>query len=69
MSGSGWVAANVMWGTYKVTGTVNGQPIELRRRVMGMDTYPWSTSYTGGFTRDYHSLQPNMFLEVRLPKN
>ncbi|BDP44025.1 hypothetical protein DAETH_39940 (plasmid) [Deinococcus aetherius] len=69
MSGSGWVAANVMWGTYKVTGTMNGRPIELRRRIPGMETYPWGMSYTGGFTRDYQALQPNMFLEIRLPKN
>ncbi|WP_019588550.1 carboxypeptidase-like regulatory domain-containing protein [Deinococcus apachensis] len=69
MSGGGWVAANVMWGTYKVTGTMNGHPIELRRRIGGMDTYEWGMSYTGGFTRDYQSLQPNMFLEIRLPKN
>jgi hypothetical protein len=26
-------------------------------------------TYTGGFTRDYNSLQPNMFLEVRKPRN
>ncbi|MFC4427150.1 carboxypeptidase-like regulatory domain-containing protein [Deinococcus navajonensis] len=67
-SGGGWVAANVMWGTYKVTGTMNGRPIELRRRIPGMETYEWGSSFTGGFTRDYQSLQPNMFLEIRLPK-
>ncbi|MFD1734079.1 hypothetical protein ACFSC4_27170 [Deinococcus malanensis] len=35
MSGSGWVAANIMWGTYKVTATMDGQPVELRRRIGG----------------------------------
>ncbi|MDB5045737.1 MAG: hypothetical protein JWQ08_1787, partial [Deinococcus sp.] len=68
MSGGGWVAANIMWGTYKVTATMNGKPVELRRRIGGFDTYDWGLSYTGGFTRDYQSLQPNMFLEVRMPK-
>ncbi|MFB9994924.1 carboxypeptidase-like regulatory domain-containing protein [Deinococcus oregonensis] len=69
MSGSGWVAANVMWGTYKVTATMDGQPVELRRRIGGMDTYEWGMSYTGGFTRDYQAIRPNMYLEVRLPKS
>lgn len=69
MSGSGWVAANVMWGTYTVTASMNGQPVELRRRIGGMETYEWGMSYTGGFTWDYQAVRPNMYLELRLPKS
>ncbi|GGR30908.1 carboxypeptidase-like regulatory domain-containing protein [Deinococcus ruber] len=63
---SGWIVPNVMWGTYTVSATMNGQPLELRRRAMGVHDYPWSTTYTGGFYVDYSLLQPNMFLEARL---
>ncbi|WP_350241268.1 carboxypeptidase-like regulatory domain-containing protein [Deinococcus sonorensis] len=68
MSGSGWVAANVMWGTYTVTASMNGQPLEVRRRIGGMETYEWGASYTGGFTRDYNAIRPNMYLELRTPR-
>ncbi|MFC4427149.1 carboxypeptidase-like regulatory domain-containing protein [Deinococcus navajonensis] len=68
-SGGGWVAANVMWGTYTVTATMDGQPLELRRRIGGMETYEWGSSYTGGFTRDYQAIRPNMYLELRMPRS
>ncbi|WP_022802339.1 carboxypeptidase-like regulatory domain-containing protein [Deinococcus ficus] len=65
-SGSGPVIPNIMWGTYKVTATLNGKPLEIRRRT-SPNTFQWSTSFTGGFVRDYNINQPNMYLEVRLP--
>ncbi|WP_027482301.1 carboxypeptidase-like regulatory domain-containing protein [Deinococcus pimensis] len=68
-SGSGWVAANVMWGTYEVTATMNGQPLELRRRVEGYNDNPWGATYTGGFTKNYYAVRPNMYLEVRTPRS
>lgn len=67
-SGSGPVIANVMWGTYKVTATLNGRPLEVRRRIGGFETFAWGASYTGGFTKDYYALRPSMFLEVRSPR-
>ncbi len=67
-SGSGPVIANVMWGTYRVTATLNGQPLDIRRRTSPNEN-PWGQSYTGGFVMDYDHTQPNMYLEVRLPKS
>ncbi|MFC4455679.1 carboxypeptidase-like regulatory domain-containing protein [Deinococcus sonorensis] len=65
---SGPVIPNVMWGTYTVTATLNGKPLEIHRRT-SPNTFPWGPSYTGGFVRDYNINQPNMYLEVRLPKS
>ncbi len=62
---SGWLIPNVMWGTYAVTATFDGQPLQLRRRAMGVHDYPWSTTYQDGFYIDYYLQQPNMFLEAR----
>ncbi|PYE55459.1 carboxypeptidase-like regulatory domain-containing protein [Deinococcus yavapaiensis] len=64
-SGGGPVIGNVMWGTYKVTATLNGQPLEIRRRIGGFEQFEWGMSYTGGFTKDYYAVRPSMFLEVR----
>lgn len=68
-SGSGPVIPNVMWGTYKVTATLNGRPLEIRQRMDGRTPAAWNAAYMGGFTRDYNALTPSMFLEVRFPKS
>ncbi|BDP44181.1 hypothetical protein DAETH_41500 (plasmid) [Deinococcus aetherius] len=67
-SGGGPVIPNIMWGTYKVTATLNGKPLEIRRRT-SPNNFEWGSSFTGGFVRDYNINQPNMYLEVRLPKS
>ncbi|MBB6018186.1 carboxypeptidase-like regulatory domain-containing protein [Deinococcus radiopugnans] len=65
-TGSGWLIPNVMYGTYAVTASLNGRPLELRRRTPDSDQ-PYRTTYTGGFLRDYSPTDLNMSLEVRLP--
>ena len=65
-TGSGWLIPNVMYGTYAVTASMNGRPLELRRRTPDSDQ-PYKTTYTGGFVRDYSPTDLNMSLEVRLP--
>ncbi len=66
-TGSGWAIPNIMWGTYNVQATLNGQPLEVRRRASGLNDFAWKRTYTGGFYQDFYSTQPNMFLEVRTP--
>ena len=66
-SADGAVLANVMWGTYTVTATYQGQPLQISRRPRpGEDEdYAWGSSYTGPFVEGFYQLKPSMFLEVR----
>ncbi|MBB6015395.1 carboxypeptidase-like regulatory domain-containing protein [Deinococcus radiopugnans] len=66
-SADGAVLANVMWGTYRVTATYEGKPLQISRRPRpGEDEdYAWGSSYTGPFVTGFYQLKPSLFLEVR----
>lgn len=63
-SGDGWIVPNVMWGTYRVTATQDGQPLEIRRKASD-GSGVWGKNYTGGFVLDYYAVRPTLFVEVR----
>ncbi|MFC4453761.1 Ig-like domain-containing protein [Deinococcus sonorensis] len=64
-SGSGWIVPNVMYGTYRVTATQDGRPLEIRKRASGAETPPWGPSYTGDFIYGWNSTRLILYVEVR----
>lgn len=66
-TGDGALLANVMWGTYRVTATYEGQPLQISRRPRPdhNEDYAWGRSYTGPFVEGFYKTQPTLFLEVR----
>ncbi|GGR30964.1 hypothetical protein [Deinococcus ruber] len=63
-TGDGWIVPNVMYGTYTVTATMNGQPLSVRPILTNGTLAPWQDSYTGGFTWPYWATRPTMYLEL-----
>ncbi len=63
-TGDGWIVPNVMYGTYRVTATMNGVPLQLRPIVQDGTLAPWQDSFTGGFTWPYWATRPTMYLEL-----
>ncbi|WP_019011315.1 carboxypeptidase-like regulatory domain-containing protein [Deinococcus aquatilis] len=63
----GALLANVMWGTYRVTASYEGRPLQISRRPRpGEDEdYVWGSSYTGPFVKGFYLLKPALFLEVK----
>ncbi|SMB96930.1 carboxypeptidase-like regulatory domain-containing protein [Deinococcus hopiensis] len=66
-TGSGWMVPNVMWGTYKVTATQSGQPLQVRKKASATEIPEWGNSYTGDFVMAYSATVPTLFIEVRHP--
>ena len=66
---SGYMLVNVMWGTYRVTATDEGGPLQLRRHPTGGEDYdtgsPWGSSYTGPFVPMFQDPVPHLYLEVK----
>ena len=44
LSGDGWIVPNMMFGTYRVTATLNGAPILVRQKVPRGDLPQWADS-------------------------
>ncbi len=64
LSGDGWIVPNMMFGTYTVSATMDGAPIQVRQKVPRGAFPAWSSSYTGGFTHDFWAVRPVMFVEL-----
>ncbi len=60
-----WYVINVMYGTYTVTATENGIPVDIRQKFNGGELYEWSKSFTGGFIKDIWAPNPVMHLQLR----
>ncbi|MBZ9749855.1 carboxypeptidase-like regulatory domain-containing protein [Deinococcus sp. HMF7604] len=60
-----WYVINVMYGTYTVTATENGVPLDVRKKFDGGELYEWHSSFTGGFTKDMWAPNPVMNLQLR----
>ncbi|GAA3999450.1 hypothetical protein GCM10022631_07920 [Deinococcus rubellus] len=61
----GSLLANVMWGTYKVTATYEGKPLQISRRPLPGEEEVWGSSYTGPFVLGFYQTKPAMFLQVK----
>ncbi len=64
----GWFVVNVMYGTYKVTATENGQPLEVRQKGDGTILREWGKSFVGDFLTDGWDSSPTLNVEVRHPE-
>ncbi len=60
-----WDVINVMYGTYTVTATENGVPLDIRQKFDGGELREWTSSFTGGFTQDMWAPNPVMHLQLR----
>ncbi len=65
---AGWFVVNVMYGTYKVSATENGQPLEVRQKGDGTILREWGRSFTGDFLKDMWAPNPALNVEVRHPE-
>lgn len=65
---AGWFVVNVMYGTYKVTATENGQPLEVRQKGDGTILREWGSSFTGDFIKDMWAPNPALNVEIRHPE-
>lgn len=66
-TGDGALLVNVMYGTYRITATTQGKPLQISRRPRpgeGED-YAWGSSYTGPFVMGFYRTTPTIFLEVK----
>lgn len=63
----GALLVNVMYGTYRVTASYQGKPLQISRRPRPGENedYAWGSSYTGPFVMGFYKLRPTLFLEVR----
>ncbi len=65
---AGWFVVNVMYGTYTVTATENGRPLQVRQKGDGSVLREWGSSFTGDFLKDLWSPNPALNVEVRHPE-
>ncbi len=63
-TGDGWIVPNVMYGTYTVTASMNGTPLQVRPILTDGTVAAWQDHYTGGFTWPYWATRPTMYLEL-----